>query len=322
LNLNASEIAYSEISKIPIFKKIPKDKITIKRLKGWSNYAYLICIADNKKKYVLRIPRREPSKLKALIRKYGYNEYVNSNLAYIQGLGGKIEFYDPSNNVFLLEYIENVRSLKDTDFQDNKILKEASVFLKKLHSSKVNFDNNVNMFLTLEQLENYFNVVHKNNIPKDLNQLMSKIKKIKPIFEHLNIPLKPCHNDPHPDNFLLTNKGIKLLDWEYSGNNDPAWDLALLSVLGKFNNDQDYLMINEYDNKSDIFLYDRVTVYKAVVVLWTFYWTRFQAENIDDLIGKKRFFEISNQRYNNCKMILESKEFKHSLDKLTDAINS
>ena len=179
---------------------------------GWSYFTYLIVTPENKKKYVLRIPKKASSKLKALIRRDGYNEYVNSDQAYMQGIGGKIEFFDPSNNVFLLEYIENERSLEEVDFQSIKILKEATVLLKKLHSSKANFNNNVNMFLTLEQLEKHFDVVYKDNTPKDLNQLMSIIKKIKPIFEHLNIPLMPCHNDPHPNNFLQTGHLTKFID--------------------------------------------------------------------------------------------------------------
>lgn len=319
-DINTNEIAYSEICKIPIFKKIPSDKLTIEQLGGWSNFTYLISTKENKKKYVLRIPRKEPSKLKALINREGYNEYVNSNQAYLQGIGGKIEFFDPSSNVFLLEYIENERTLEKADFQDIKVLKEATLLLKKLHSSKANFNNNVNMFLTLEQFEKYFEAEYKENTPKDLNRLMSKVKTIKPIFDHLNIPLMPCHNDPHPKNFLQTNKGITLVDWEYSGNNDPAWDLALLSVIGTFNNDQDYLMVNEYENTSDPLLYDRVIVYKALVQLWNYYWTRFQAENIDDQIEKQRFFEMSNQNYNDCKMSMLSNELKNALEKLINAI--
>jgi len=47
-------------------------------------------------------------------------------------------------------------------------------------------------------------------------------------FGHLAGPerLVPCHHDPWPENFIDTEAGLHLLDWEYSAMGDPAWDLA------------------------------------------------------------------------------------------------
>ncbi|MBL8776174.1 MAG: phosphotransferase [Acidimicrobiales bacterium] len=46
----------------------------------------------------------------------------------------------------------------------------------------------------------------------------------------LTAPLVPCHNDAWPLNFVFTAEAVVLVDWEYSGLNDPGWDLAHLSV--------------------------------------------------------------------------------------------
>jgi thiamine kinase-like enzyme len=40
----------------------------------------------------------------------------------------------------------------------------------------------------------------------------------------------PIHGDPVPENFLEVGGGMKLIDWEYAGMGDPAWDLAYLAV--------------------------------------------------------------------------------------------
>jgi len=36
----------------------------------------------------------------------------------------------------------------------------------------------------------------------------------------------PCNNDLLAENFILTPDGIRLIDYEYSGNNDPCFELG------------------------------------------------------------------------------------------------
>jgi thiamine kinase-like enzyme len=36
----------------------------------------------------------------------------------------------------------------------------------------------------------------------------------------------PCHNDLLADNFIEQNDRLRLVDWEYSGNGDPAFELG------------------------------------------------------------------------------------------------
>ena len=48
------------------------------------------------------------------------------------------------------------------------------------------------------------------------------------------VPLVPCHCDPLCENFIDTGARMWVVDWEYSGMNDPMWDLGDLSVEGGF----------------------------------------------------------------------------------------
>lgn len=36
----------------------------------------------------------------------------------------------------------------------------------------------------------------------------------------------PCNNDLLAENFILTDDGFRLIDYEYSGNNDPCFELG------------------------------------------------------------------------------------------------
>jgi thiamine kinase-like enzyme len=62
-------------------------------------------------------------------------------------------------------------------------------------------------------------------VPPSVDDLLSTIATFD-----LIAPLVPCHNDAWPLNFVFTADGVVLVDWEYSGLNDPGWDLAHLSV--------------------------------------------------------------------------------------------
>lgn len=40
----------------------------------------------------------------------------------------------------------------------------------------------------------------------------------------------PIHGDPVPANLLATLSGIVLIDWDYAGMGDPAWDIAYFAL--------------------------------------------------------------------------------------------
>jgi thiamine kinase-like enzyme len=78
-------------------------------------------------------------------------------------------------------------------------------------------------------------------------------------------PLVSCHNDPWPGNLLDADGRIYLLDWEYSGMNDPMWDLADLSVEAGFDAEQDRAMMEAYRGGTvSPALYSRLEIFKAM----------------------------------------------------------
>jgi thiamine kinase-like enzyme len=87
----------------------------------------------------------------------------------------------------------------------------------------------------------------------------------------------PCHNDPWPGNLLDADGRIYLIDWEYSGMNDPMWDLADLSVEAEFGPEQDRAMMQTYHGTGlSPALYSRLEVYKAMSDLHWSVWSFVQ----------------------------------------------
>ncbi len=62
-----------------------------------------------------------------------------------------------------------------------------------------------------------------------------------------------------------------IVDWEYSGNNDPMWDLGDLSVEGSFDADMDRRLLHAYfSGTPTAFDTGRMVIYKAMCdLLWT-----------------------------------------------------
>lgn len=76
------------------------------------------------------------------------------------------------------------------------------------------------------------------SLPSETDDLLEAIAAFD-----LDAPLVPSHNDAWPLNFVFTADGVVLVDWEYSGLNDPGWDLAHLSVeCGLDRDDHDRLL--------------------------------------------------------------------------------
>jgi thiamine kinase-like enzyme len=121
------------------------------------------------------------------------------------------------------------------------------------------------------------------------------------------LPVVACHCDPLCENFLDTGKRMWIVDWEYSGMNDPMWDLGDLAVEGRFGIDQEEEMIRAYfGGQPGPGERGRIVIYKAMCdLLWTL-WGLIQHANrnpADD------FWAYSVNRFARCKTLMATAEF-------------
>jgi thiamine kinase-like enzyme len=102
-------------------------------------------------------------------------------------------------------------------------------------------------------------------LPEDYYEVGQRARAVRLALEASPAALVPCHNDPWPGNLLDADGRIYLIDWEYSGMNDPMWDLADLSVEAGFGPEQDRAMMEAYYGTGlSSALYSRLEVYKAM----------------------------------------------------------
>src|SRR3712207_602500 len=125
------------------------------------------------------------------------------------------------------------------------------------------------------------------------------------------MPLSPCHNDPWPANLLDAGGRLYLIDWEFSGMNDPMWDLGDLSVEAGFGPEQDRTMMDAYcGGCAPPVLYSRLELYKMLSdLLWSL-WGIIQYANGNP---SNDFFPYIQGRLERCKDRIGSEDFGRHL---------
>ncbi|QEK11481.1 phosphotransferase [Crassaminicella thermophila] len=249
---------------------------------GLTNYNYIMNIKGIE--YVVRQPGGMTNLM--IDRK---NEKVNNTIASELGLNSKCIYFDEITGIKISEYIKNSKNIAQTDPSSIKNLKAVSNLMKKTHTSKKIFCNCFDWKVELNKYEQIISNLRGGfffDYAELKKQLIDFIKKnIK------NTILVPCHNDTVPENFIIDNNGrIYLIDWEYSGMNDPSWDVASYILESKLNEEAIlYLLLNYYGQFPSASEILKIKCYMlAQDLLWTV-WAMIRHYSGDDFLDYCHF---------------------------------
>jgi thiamine kinase-like enzyme len=285
------------LTQIPV---IAEYKGPIERLGGLTNKVYRIG------NHVLRIPGE------------GTEEYINrsheaasAKIAARADVSPAILYVDATSGVMVSEFVNNAVTMSPQAF--NQRLgspARAGLALMKLHTSGGVFPFRFELFAMIDE---YLKLLSTKDVelPDGYSQVVQEANIIRTTLSKNPAPLVPCHCDPLCENFLDDGTRMWIVDWEYSGMNDPMWDLGDLSVEGGFSAEQDIEMLHAYfgtnPSASD---YARMVIYKAMCdLLWTL-WGLIQHANknpADD------FQAYALNRFGRCKRLMASSDFSRHL---------
>lgn len=260
---------------------------------GLTNYNYIMDIKG--KEYVVRQPGGMTGQMIDRER-----EGINNKIASELGLNSESIFFDENTGIKVSIYIKNSKNIAQTDPSSPTNLKSVSNLMKKIHSSPVHFPNT---FDWIEELNKYEKIVRKLNGDFFYDYFSLKKKLID--FIHNNIKttiMLPCHNDTVPENFLKSSDGrVYLIDWEYSGMNDPSWDIAAYILESKLTEEAiEYLFLDYYGKLPTN---EEVLKIKSYMVaqdlLWTV-WALIRHYNGED------FLKYCYQRYERFRNNMEA----------------
>ncbi|RVD13737.1 MAG: LPS biosynthesis choline kinase [Mesorhizobium sp.] len=239
------------------------------------------------------------------------NEAVAAREAAKAGVSPEVLHVDPGTGVMVTRYIAGAETMSPEKFRTRPgSPARAGEAFRKLHDSGAVFPFRFELFA---MIDDYLKVLSTKEVapPAGYHDVVRDAESVRSALAAHPLPIVACHCDPLCENFLDTGERMWIVDWEYSGMNDPLWDLGDLSVEGKFEAAQDEEMIRAYfGGEARPAERGRIVIYKAMCdLLWTL-WGLIQLANnnpVDD------FRAYADGRFARCKALMETPEFSRHL---------
>lgn len=281
-DLRKFDSSYLKDSKSKIIKNIcsildcsedaPSNFVQIK--KGLTNTSLLFEV-DNKK-YIYRHPG------------IGTDEIINREsecfsqiIAKDLGLDDTFIYMSSNEGWKISKFIDNCI---DFDYKNPEDVEKAMSLVKKLHDSCIKSNWEFNIFKEADKL---LNLTVKNTIISDvykLNELREKINKLYEYAEFDNIEKRLCHNDCYDPNFLTNKRNMYLIDWEYSGNADPASDIGTFICCSEYTVDEAMNVLRIYFGRELTSIEKRhYLAYVSISSYYWFVWALYKESLGDDL---------------------------------------
>jgi thiamine kinase-like enzyme len=243
------------------------------------------------------------------------NEAVAAVEAARAGIAPEVIFVDDASGVMVTRFIAGAVTMTPQGFARRKgAAARVGASFAKLHRSGAVFPFRFELFAMIDE---YLALLATKDValPEGYRAVVQEAEAVRSALARSPVPLAPCHCDPLCENFLDTGTAMWIVDWEYSGMNDPMWDLGDLSVEGGFADDQDAEMLQAYFGagpnsgpNAGLLAADhgRMVIYKAMCdLLWTL-WGLIQlaeANPADD------FRAYAEARFSRCKALMARPEF-------------
>lgn len=215
----------------------------------------------------------------------------------------------------LCRFIDGGVTMNVDRFKDLGSVRRSAIALRRMHECGEAFLNRFELF---QMIDDYLAILRRKEaaLPDGYHEVKREAEAVRRALGTRPLPVRPCHCDPLAENFLDTGQRVYVIDWEYSGNNDPMWDLGDVSVEAAFGPDQDETLLEAYfDGKPPSAACGRMVLYKAMCdLLWTL-WGIIQHVNknpADD------FWAYAVNRFERCKRLMGAPDFGRHVQAVID----
>lgn len=289
------------LKQVPDFASADLSAAKLTRQGGLTNLVYRVDASG--RSVIVRIPGE------------GTEEYIdraveahNAQAAARAGVSAQVILADPASGLMVSEYINGIETMSPQLFKSRAgSPAKAGRALAKLHGSGETFQLRFELF---NMIEEYLKVLSTKDIdlPSGYNDVVTAAEPVKSALNVNPAPLAPCHCDPLCENFLDDGGTMWIVDWEYSGMNDPLWDVGDLSVEAGMDSAQDAELMEAYFGRPPSAAETgRMVIYKAMCdLLWTL-WGLIQHANNNPA---EDFWAYSTGRFKRCKALMQDAAFE------------
>jgi thiamine kinase-like enzyme len=168
----------------------------------------------------------------------------NTRAAGEAGVGARLVRAIPEESIMVLEFIEG-RTLEMADLADPYYVPRIAGGLRQLHTLAPPFANEKTVF---DLLDGCLGILGNDGIrvPRGCVDHLPTVERIRRALEAQALRFVPCNNDAYAPNFIDQNGTIRIIDYDYSGMNDPCFELGNVAVEGRYTPNQIEMLSDAY----------------------------------------------------------------------------
>jgi thiamine kinase-like enzyme len=224
------------IARVPMWQNASDIKVS--PLKGGiTNRNFRVDVGG--KSFHLRMPG-ENTELLGIDREY---EYKASLIAGELEIAPEVVYFIRPEGYLVTRFIDG-RPIPPEELRQPENLQRVTELLHKIHS----MPSIPGTFSAFQVVRDYTDIARHYNVefPEKFDWLISQMNDAESSLMKQYIIERPCHNDLLNANFLVTDKQLFVLDWEYAGLGDVFFDLANFSNNHELANHEDQFLLDSY----------------------------------------------------------------------------
>ena len=202
--------------------------------KGMTNRSFLFECQNQK--YIMRIPGEGTDHL--INRKEEADVYQALENRQICD---DVLYMNPDNGYKITAYLEDATNCDAENWDE---VEACMTKLREFHELNLKVDHRFDIFGQIDFYESLWN--GEKSYFKDYETTKTAIFELKKWIDTLEKNETLVHIDAVPDNFLFTKDGIRIIDWEYAGMQDPHVDIAMFCIYSLYSKEQVDRLIDLY----------------------------------------------------------------------------
>ena len=227
--------------------------------KGMTNRSFLFECQNQK--YIMRIPGEGTDHL--INRKEEADVYQALENRQICD---DVLYMNPENGYKITAYLEDATNCDAENWDE---VEACMTKLREFHELNLTVDHRFDIFGQIDFYESLWN--GEKSYFKDYETTKIAIFELKKWIDTLEKNETLVHIDAVPDNFLFTKDGIRIIDWEYAGMQDPHVDIAMFCIYSLYSREQVDHLIDLYF-KGEVSPMIRTKIYAYIAsagLLWS-----------------------------------------------------
>ncbi len=293
-------VATAAMARVPLLSNIRIEDGTIQRLGGLTNMVYRIEGPDGL--YCLRVPGK------------GTEEYIDraiekttSYAAAKTGVSPEVLHFG-DEGIMVTTYLDGCETMSPDALRSLPgAPTRAALAFRQLHESGETFPFRFDLFSMIDGYLEHLGKLGVTEFPDGYHAAVREAESVREALNAHELPLTACHCDPMCENMLDDGERMWIIDWEYSGMNDPIWDLGDFSVEASFEPEHEREMLEAYLGRPPTPAeHGRFILYKAMCdLLWTL-WGLIQHATDNPA---EDFWDYAITRFARCRALMDDPAF-------------